>query len=86
MKSIEIAIANFLEKNSLTKEDIQVTEFEDNPNKVIIRVPSGNVQMLRKAEDTIYFGNLSAGGKYDNFIFMCVTRTSGILTSTPVLH
>ena len=71
--TVELAIANFLEKNGLKKEDIQVTELDENKG-VIIRVPNGNVQMLREAENTIYHG-----WHFDVFTFQCMTGKSGSL-------
>jgi len=76
--TIELAIANFLEKNSLSKDDIQVTELS--PSRVIIRVPKGNVQMLREAEKTIYHG-----WHFDVFTFQCMTGKSGSLEYDDVL-
>ena len=78
MKStLDLAIANFLVKNELKEEDIRVTTLND--KKAIIRIPGGNMKMMREAAETVYFGELHPDGKYDIFTFQCITRTSGIL-------
>lgn len=77
MNSLELAIANFLVKNELTNEDIQVTSL--NEKRVIIRIPGGNMRMMKEAEDGVYFGTTHPTGKMDIYTFQCVTRTSGIL-------
>ena len=78
--TVELALKNFLEKNQLKEEDVKViTELEDNQG-VIIRVPNGNVQMLREAETTIYHGQ-----RFDVFTFQCLTGKSGRLQYDDVL-
>ena len=67
------AIESFMSKNHLTEDKITVTVI-DPASKVIIRVPSWDIELNRNAEHTIYHGN-----RFDVFVWNCVTRTSGIL-------
>jgi hypothetical protein len=76
--TLELAIANFCVRNKLSQKDVNVTVIDEN-RKVIIRVPNGNVQMLRNAAETVYFGELHPDGIYDLFTFQCTTGKSGIL-------
>ena len=71
--TVELAVANFIKKNGLKEEDIRVTELDENKG-VIIRVPGGNVEMLREAEKTVYHGQ-----NFDIFTFQCMTGKSGSL-------
>lgn len=73
------AIKSFIDKTNLSEDAISVTVI-DPSCKVIIRVPNGNVQLLREAEKTIYHGSL-----FDVFTFQCITGKSGILTYDDVL-
>lgn len=77
--TVSLAIKSFMEKNHLKEDELSVTVI-DPSNKVLIRVPNGNVQLLREAEKTIYHG-----WRFDVFEFKCITGKSGILEYDSVL-
>ena len=68
-----VVICDFLEKNNFSLEDISVTIIEKN-KKLIIRVPSWNVNKNREAEKYIYHGT-----RFDIFEWVCMTSKSGML-------
>lgn len=73
-ETVANAIESFMKNNNLTEDQINVTVI-DPMSKVIIRVPNGNVQLLREAEKHIYHGS-----DVELFKFQCITGKSGILS------
>ena len=76
-----VAVKNFIDKNSLTEDDINIYVLKEN-RKLLIRVFSSDwdVQKSRAAEKTIYHG-----WHFDVFTWKCLTRTSGELEYDDVL-
>ena len=74
--SMALAIENFIEKNSIKKENVAVTPLNEN-DSVIIRIYGNdwNVIKSREAETLTYPGDSD-----DMFVWKCITRSSGTLS------
>ena len=80
--SIAFAVRDFITKNNLSEDKINVNVINPGSDRVMIRNFSDdwNIEKNRAAEKTVYHGKCN-----DIYIWTCITRSTGILEFDAVL-